>query len=164
MMALTIADDLAEIELGAGNAGLARQYLSDALPILRTFDDGMPAATALNTMSACCVALADYDEAESYARESLVFSSELHSSAHAAYALQRLAAVAALRPQGASERVAEAHEHAAPPFRFRRRSSRRPWIATRVPQSTGIRTSAGSAMRSDGLRSSRTPHEVPGPR
>ena len=118
MTAFTIADDLAEIELGAGNAGLARQYLSDALPILRTFDDGMPAAMALNTMSACCVALADYDEAESYPRESFVFSSESHSSAHGAYALQRLAAVAALRPQGASEHVAEAHEHAARLFGF----------------------------------------------
>jgi tetratricopeptide (TPR) repeat protein len=104
--AMAVGIDLAYAELKAGNAELAFQQASDALPILRAFN-GAEVAEALNTMSACRVSLADYGGAEAYARESLAFSRELRSSAHVARALQRLGVVAALRPQGAPDRRAE---------------------------------------------------------
>ena len=69
-------------------------------------------------MSACRISLADYDGAEAYARESLVISSELHSSTHVARSLQRLATVAALRAQSAHEPRAEPYARAARLFGF----------------------------------------------
>jgi predicted ATPase/transcriptional regulator with XRE-family HTH domain len=115
--AMAVGLDLADAELNAGNAELAFQLALDALPILRAFN-GAEVAEVLNTMSACLISLVDYDGAEAYARESLAFSSELHSRTHVARALQRLAAVAALRPQGASERRPESYERAAHLFGF----------------------------------------------
>jgi hypothetical protein len=75
-------------------------------------------ADTLNTQSACLIYLADYEGAEAYARESLVFASELHSSTLIARALQRLAVVAALRPQDGPERRADPHARAARLFGF----------------------------------------------
>lgn len=115
--AMAVGLNLAHSELVAGNAELAFQHALEALPILRSFN-GAEVAEVLNTMSACRIALADYDEAEAYARESLALSRELHSSAHVARALQRLAMVAAVRSQGAYERRPESYARAARVFGF----------------------------------------------
>jgi predicted ATPase len=117
-VAYVIADNLAEIELDAGNPELAFQSALDMLPILRTLDDATIVAGTLNTMSACRISLADYDGAEACARESLVISTELHSSAHIARSLQRLATVTALRAQSAHQPRAEPYARAARLFGF----------------------------------------------
>jgi predicted ATPase/transcriptional regulator with XRE-family HTH domain len=110
--ALAVGTDLAELELNAGNAELAFRHGSDALPTFKAFNT-LFCADILNTMSASLISLADYDGAEAYARESLVFSSELHVSTHVARALQRLAAVTALRLQPAPGRHQESYARAA---------------------------------------------------
>ena len=69
-------------------------------------------------MSACRISLADYDGAETYARESLAISNESHSGAYVARSLQRLATVAALRAHGAHEPRSEPYAHAARLFGF----------------------------------------------
>ncbi len=104
--AVAVGFDLAYAELTAGNAELAFRHALDALPILRAFN-GASVADVLNTISDCCISFADYDRAEAYARDSLAFSRELHSSAHVARALQRLAVVATMRPHSANERRVE---------------------------------------------------------
>ena len=116
--ALTIAVDLADVEFYAGNVELAFRHASDALPTLQAFNDMPSVIGALNFMSACLISLDRYDEAEVLARESLVVSSDLHLSAHVARALQRLAAISALRPQSASERRPESYVLAARLFGF----------------------------------------------
>ena len=95
--------DLAEVELNAGNPELALRLALDALPTLRAFDEVTEIADALNTISACFISLARYAEAAVHARESLSLSRERYSSAHATRAMHRLAAIAALRPQGDRE-------------------------------------------------------------
>jgi predicted ATPase len=115
--AMAVGIDLAYAELMAGNAQLAFRHASDALPILRAFN-GAEVAEALNTMSACLTSLGDYDGAEAYARESLAFSRELHSSAHVARALQRFAVIAVLRPYGAPERNVDPYVRAARLYGF----------------------------------------------
>ncbi len=117
-LAYSIADTLVVIELDAGNAELAFQSALDVLPILRTLNDATVVAGTLNAMSACRISLADYDGAEAYARESLVISNELRSSAYVARSLQRLATVAALRAQSAHERRAERYARATRLFGF----------------------------------------------
>jgi len=117
-LAYSIADNLVEIELDAGNPELAFQSALDVLPILRTLNDATIVAGTLNTMSACRISLADYDGAEACARESLVISTELHSSAHIARSLQRLATVTALRAQSAHQPRAEPYARAARLFGF----------------------------------------------
>jgi tetratricopeptide (TPR) repeat protein len=113
--AYCIADNLAEIELDAGNPELTFQSALDALRIQRPFNDPAIIAGTLNTMSACRISLADYDGAETYARESLAISNESHSVAYVARSLQRLATVAALRAHGAYD---PRHAHAARLFGF----------------------------------------------
>ena len=117
-LAHSISDNLAEIELDAGNPELAFRSALDVLPVLRTVNDARVVASTLNAMSACRISLADYDGAEAYARESLVISNELHLSTHVARSLQRLATVAALRAQSAHERRAERYARATRLFGF----------------------------------------------
>jgi predicted ATPase/transcriptional regulator with XRE-family HTH domain len=117
-LAYSISDNLAEIELDAGNPELAFRCALDVLPILRTLNDATIVVGTLNTMSACRICLADYDGAEAYARESLVISNELHLSTHVARSLQRLATVAALRAQSAHELRAEPYARATRLFGF----------------------------------------------
>ncbi len=104
--AQAVATDFAEVELNAGNAELAFRRALDVLPTLRAYKDNT-LVYALPTVSACCISMADYDGAESYAREAVIFSSELHSTTHVARALQKLAVVAILRAQRDPERRAE---------------------------------------------------------
>ena len=105
-VAVAIATDSTEVELNAGNAELALRLALDVLPTLRAYND--PALfRALPIASACCISMCDYDGAESYAREAVIFSSELHSASHLAHALQKLAVVATLRAQRDPERRAE---------------------------------------------------------
>ncbi len=104
--AVAVATDSTEVELNAGNAELALRLGLDALPTLRAYND--PALLrALPIASACCISMSDYDGAESYAREAVIFSSELHSATHLAHALQKLAVIATLRAQRDPERRAE---------------------------------------------------------
>ncbi|MGB7049455.1 MAG: helix-turn-helix domain-containing protein [Candidatus Cybelea sp.] len=109
--------DLAEVELNAGNPELALRLALDALPTLRAFDEVTEIADALNTISACFISLARYEDATVHARESLGFSRERYSSAHATRALHRLAAIAALRPQNARE-CSQVYARAARRFGF----------------------------------------------
>jgi predicted ATPase/DNA-binding XRE family transcriptional regulator len=111
--ALAIAIDLAEVEFYAGNAELALRHASGALPTLRAFNDTPSVLDALNLMSACLISLDRYDEAEKHARESLVLSNELHSSAHVARAVHRLAVVVALQAQGNPGRPQKPYARAA---------------------------------------------------
>ncbi|MGB6645109.1 MAG: helix-turn-helix domain-containing protein [Candidatus Cybelea sp.] len=104
--AQAVATDFAEVELNAGNAELAFRRALDVLPALRAYKDNT-LVYALPTVSACCISMADYDGAESYAREAVIFSSELHLTTHVARALQKLAVVAILRAQRDPERRAE---------------------------------------------------------
>ena len=97
---------------------VSRTHLSirvGSLRIQRPFNDPTIIAGTLNTMSACRIFLADYDGAETYARESLAISNESHSGAYVARSLQRLATVAALRAHGARD---PRHAHAARLFGF----------------------------------------------
>ena len=104
--AVAVATDSTEVELNAGNADLALRLALDTLPTLRAYND--PALLrALPIASACCIAMSDYDGAESYARDAVIFSSELHSDTHVVHALQKLAVVATLRAQRDPERRAE---------------------------------------------------------
>ncbi|MGA8535254.1 MAG: helix-turn-helix domain-containing protein [Candidatus Tumulicola sp.] len=114
--AMALASDLAEVELHAGNAELALHWSSEALPILRAFNGMAQVAEALNNMSACLICLARYDEAEEYAVESILMTSEHRASSQLARALQRLAAVMALRQEDAT--VIEIYECTARIFGF----------------------------------------------
>jgi tetratricopeptide (TPR) repeat protein len=118
MAAFAISSDLAPVELTAGNAELALGHASDALPILKACNDMHSIADVLNIMSACLVSLDRYDAAEAHARESLILSSELNYSFGVVASLHRLAAVSALRTQGACEPGLESCARGAVVFGF----------------------------------------------
>jgi predicted ATPase/DNA-binding XRE family transcriptional regulator len=90
-------NDLGECEFCAGNAEAALRHAADAVERLREFADLPLVATALDSMTAYLVALGRYDEGELCARELLDLARDHRLDVLTAYALQHLAAIAALR-------------------------------------------------------------------
>jgi hypothetical protein len=70
-------------------------------------------AVVVGFISACLISLGRYEEAKTRAMEAIVTPGDRQGSAQPAHALQHLAAVAALHPQGSSEHQAEARVRAA---------------------------------------------------
>ncbi len=93
------AMDLAEIELLAGNAPLAFEQTINAEVGLCKLIAGEPFPLVLNLSSACLVAMNRFDDAAVYARKSLTISREGGFSLQLLYAIQRLAAISALRAE-----------------------------------------------------------------
>jgi hypothetical protein len=95
--------------------GCARhlRYATDALA--RRSDFGDPSATMdyRSDVTIYLTALARYDEGGEHAREMLTIARERHEDVYAAFALQDLAAIAALRPRAVAEGGAEMRSGAA---------------------------------------------------
>ena len=91
------------IESRAGNAELAFRYSADALEAFRVFNHARGIVCALNFMSEQLVLLGRYGEAATSAREAFSMAREHHFDALGANALQHLAAIEAVRSQGAAE-------------------------------------------------------------
>lgn len=92
-------NDLAMYAFCAGGADLALGHATKMHSIAREARDARCLALALNAISVYLLALARYDEAENHAREALDIASEHQLDVVVAYALQHLAAIAALRPR-----------------------------------------------------------------
>ena len=95
--------DLSELECGAGNSELAVQLAMDALASFREFNDRRLISVALSGISIYLVSLARFDEARERAREALDVALELQLPVYTAYAMERLAVVATVRPQRAAD-------------------------------------------------------------
>ena len=106
-------DDLGEAEFCAGNVEAALHYATEALAIVRSFNDMPLMASQLDGMSGYLVALGRYDEAQERILEVLDLARELHLEVRVGYALQHLAALAALRQYEAVEVEACQHQGAA---------------------------------------------------
>jgi tetratricopeptide (TPR) repeat protein len=96
-LAATAAANLAEAEFQAGDIESALQIARDAVEIFRANNKWVTLTGALSNCSAYLVALARFEEARSFAREALALAREASFDAHVAWALQHLAAIAALR-------------------------------------------------------------------
>jgi tetratricopeptide (TPR) repeat protein len=94
---------LSGIESRAGNAELALRYTTDALATFRAFNDTRGVACALNNTAEYLISLARYSEAETRACEALDVAREHRWDGQIANALQKFAAIAALRPQRTAE-------------------------------------------------------------
>ena len=117
-------NDLAEIEFLAGNTELALHYATDALA--RRSDFGDPSATMdyRSDVTIYLIALARYDEGGEHAREMLAIARERLEDVYAAFALQYLAAIAALRARAVAEGGAEIRSRAAQILGFSERAHR----------------------------------------
>jgi predicted ATPase/DNA-binding SARP family transcriptional activator len=94
-MEAVIAVNLAETEFRSGDAAAALKLAWGAREVVHS--DRMIVESAPNNMAAYLVSLERYDEARTYAREGLEWAIELEFDVTIAFALQHLAAVAALR-------------------------------------------------------------------
>lgn len=103
-------DDLSAHELRAGNIDVALAHAQDAVAALRRFNDMRHVANALGTIAVCLTAFGRFDEAEERAREQLALAREQGAAVIGAWALQHLAAIAALRerPEGDVSQCARA--------------------------------------------------------
>ena len=110
--------EIPQVEFYAGNAELALRLALDALPAVRAFNEMPSLADTLNNLSAYLISLSRFDEAEAYARELLVVSSEALFPTRVARALDKLAVLAAVRGPGALESHPESYERAARLFGF----------------------------------------------
>ncbi|MEO9264483.1 MAG: adenylate/guanylate cyclase domain-containing protein [Candidatus Baltobacteraceae bacterium] len=94
----TISADLAELAFQDGDPSSALRLSQGAVAALREQHDTRRLALALGNMSAYLVALERYDDAIASAREGLTAAKETGGDVFVAFALQHIAAVAALRP------------------------------------------------------------------
>jgi Arc/MetJ family transcription regulator len=94
----SVAQHLAETEFHAGNAEAALQMAAESLAGARKFNDMYIIVISHSNMAAYLVSLGRYDEARIAARDALAMIRETQYEASTAFALQHLAAVAALRP------------------------------------------------------------------
>lgn len=83
----------------AGDTELALRRATEAFSILRSVNDLRLLGMVLCNMSVYLVSLGQYDQAKQRACEALKLAREHHQDVHACWALQSLAAAAALRPQ-----------------------------------------------------------------
>jgi predicted ATPase/transcriptional regulator with XRE-family HTH domain len=102
-------NDLAYVESCAGNAELALRHSADALARCRDTDDLSATMDARDALTKNLIWLGRYDPAEERAREMLGIARERHEDVYAAFALQHLGSIIALRPHVA----AQARLHAA---------------------------------------------------
>ncbi len=93
-----IASNFAECEFDAGDGVAAVRLVREAATILREINDAQLLPFALTNEAGYLLALQRYDEARSSAIEALAFARDLQYAVPRLLALQRLAAVAALRP------------------------------------------------------------------
>jgi tetratricopeptide (TPR) repeat protein len=91
------AESLAEVEFQVGNIETALQLCREAAEILRGSNSWVSLAGLLSNWSAYLIALARFEEARGYAREALGLAHESGFDLHVGWALQHLAAIAALR-------------------------------------------------------------------
>ncbi len=96
---------LADIELRAGNTELALRHATCALARFSDFDDLSASMDCRSDMARLFITLAQYGEAEKYARETLEFARERQEDVYVAFALHHLGAIAALRGLAAGERT-----------------------------------------------------------
>ena len=96
---------LADIELRAGNTQLALRHATCALAWFSDFDDLSASMDCREDMARLFITLAQYGEAEKYARETLEFARERQEDVYVAFALHHLGAIAALRGLAAGERT-----------------------------------------------------------
>jgi predicted ATPase/DNA-binding CsgD family transcriptional regulator len=108
--ALTLAN-LAEGEFRAGDVKAAVQLAAESLAAYREGDQS--SEQALANMAAYLIATDRYDEARAYACEAIELARELQHSVATAWALQHLAAIAALRPSKDVENSRASHARAA---------------------------------------------------
>ncbi len=91
---------LSGAEFCAGNGESALRHATDALATFRSINHARGVAAALCTVADYLISFAQYEEAETSAREALELAREHHLDVHVADALLRLAAIASLRRQG----------------------------------------------------------------
>ena len=106
-------ETLSWVDFRAGDAELALRDTTEALATFRKFDHVRGITIILNHMARYLVSLTRYGEAEKSAREALYMAREHDLDVLAAYALQHLGAIAALRPQGAADLRHTGYEQAA---------------------------------------------------
>jgi predicted ATPase len=109
---------LGAIEFLAGNTERALRHATDALAIFRALKRVRGIAWMLHHIIDYHVSLGDYAEAEKSAREGLDLAREHNLDVVAAYALQNLGVVAALRPQREAERSLEVYVRVARIYGF----------------------------------------------
>jgi tetratricopeptide (TPR) repeat protein len=109
---ISLAVDLSEYEFRAGNVELALSHAMDSLAPVRQFGHPNVLGHHCANISGYLIALGRYDEAEAFARETLDSARGHPLPVVAAWALQRLGAIAALRPQ-AGEPAPQSYARAA---------------------------------------------------
>jgi predicted ATPase len=92
-----LAQNHAEWEFRGGDASSALQLASESLAIDRAYDDKLNIAITLSNVTAYLIALERYDDARTSGREALVRARDAQWEIGTAFALQHLAAVAALQ-------------------------------------------------------------------
>jgi hypothetical protein len=98
-LTVNIAFNLAEAEFCGGNAAEAVRLADEALAALRTMGDASPVVFfGESNMAAYLVALGKYFEARLAARDAVTTGRDMQLSISLAFAMQHLAAIAALRP------------------------------------------------------------------
>jgi len=106
---VSVASDLGEYEFRAGNVELALRHATDALAVAREFNHPAVTNHILASASGYLVSLDRYGEANEYASEILDLVRGEPLTVVAAWALQRIGAIAALRPQIAQRTQSYAH-------------------------------------------------------
>ena len=91
---------LAEAEFRAGDSEAAARVASEALEVHRALKRGPKLVNLLYNMAAYLTDLERYDEARTYARESLAAALEEHAEADVAFTLQHVAAISAFSGAG----------------------------------------------------------------
>ncbi|MEA2786554.1 MAG: hypothetical protein QOF71_2658 [Candidatus Eremiobacteraeota bacterium] len=112
-LAATSSLSRAEAEFRGGDTDTALRLAGDALDAYRGGKDRPNAAATESSIAAYLAALGRYDEAVTYARDALAPLRESHREVAFAFALQHLAAIAALRPADDAERARDDRERAA---------------------------------------------------
>ena len=96
--AASIAGNLAEIEFAAGDAAAALRLAQEARAGHEATQNRRSAGNDLCNITAYLIALDCFEDARAYATRALSVLREVKQTVLTAYALQHLAAVAALRP------------------------------------------------------------------
>lgn len=109
----SVANNLAEAEFHKGNAEAAIQLAEEALASDRGAIFSRRTPYLMSNMAAYLIALRRYDDAHRRAREALRIARNVQYEVAVVWALQHLAAVAALQPQADERRLRENRRRAA---------------------------------------------------
>src|SRR5579871_3755921 len=112
-LATSVATNLAEAEFSGGNAEAALQLANEALDGVARAGYTDYVAFLMCNIAAYLIALGRYEEAWIRAREALKLARDVRYDVAVAWALQRLAAIAALRPGDRAEESPEDRRRAA---------------------------------------------------